>query len=145
MPVEATIILAGKGVFIFLLLFFASWKDLRSRIVPNTYSVILATLAWIPPEQGKAFGVFCAIPFLVAAVTTGGIGGADIKIMGAAGMLLGLYDGLAAMAIGLSCMLLFHRIKCRKHQKRDQAYPLIPFLSFGILLMYGIQFVQAVR
>ena len=72
-------------------------------------------------------------------MTVGGIGGADIKIMGAAGMVLGLKQGMFAMIIGLAGMLAYHltrKIFFHGTGKAEQAYPLIPFLTAGMVLAY---------
>lgn len=77
--------------------------------------------------------------FLLAALTVGGIGGADIKIMGAAGMVLGLKQGISAMIIGILGMLAYHlgrKILSRNKEKVEQSYPLIPFLTAGMMLAY---------
>lgn len=79
----------------------------------------------------------CALPFFFAAMTIGGIGGADIKIMGAAGMVLGFHEGIAAMVIGLAGMLLFHMgERLLRKGRAAQSYPLVPFLTVGVLLVY---------
>ena len=66
-----------------------------------------------------------------------GIGGADIKLMGAAGMVLGFYEGIAAMVIGLAGMLLFHmRERLLRKGRAEQSYPLVPFLAAGVLFVY---------
>ena len=71
----------------------------------------------------------------------GGIGGADIKIMGAAGMVIGLIPGISAMIIGLLGMIAFHlgRSLLLGKMQWKQSYPLIPFLSVGIISMYLLQ------
>lgn len=83
--------------------------------------------------------VSATAPFLLAALTVGGIGGADIKIMGAAGMVLGLRQGISAMIIGLLGMLAYHlgrKILSDSKEKVEQSYPLIPFLTAGMMLAY---------
>lgn len=135
-----TVLWAGKAIVLFLILFRASYSDIKSRIVSDRYSLFLVLLSFMPPEPFQALGLFCCIPFLIAAVTSGGIGGADIKIMAAAGTILGLMGGIIAMSVGLAGMLLFHggtMIACRlNHKKAGNAYPLVPFLAIGILGVY---------
>ena len=132
---------AGKGAALAALLIGASWRDIRSRIVPDFYSILIILVALFIPDTGKWWGIFCTLPFLIAALTVGGIGGADIKIMGAAGMVLGFWEGMAAMTMGLTGMLLFHTIKSllRKGRKKEKSYPMVPFLAAGIILVYLTQ------
>ena len=132
---------AGKGVLLAVLLAGASCCDIRSRTVPDRYSVGILVLALFTSDTGKWWGIFCALPFFIAALTIGGIGGADIKIMGAAGMVLGFLEGISAMVLGLSGMLIFHITKCllQKGGKREKSYPLVPFLAAGIMIIYIMQ------
>ena len=61
--------------------------------------------------------------------------------MGAAGMVLGFLEGILAMVLGLSGMLMFHMAKCllQKGEKKEKSYPLVPFLAVGIMLIYMIR------
>lgn len=130
---------AGKGILFAVLLTGASYCDIRSRKVPDIYSILIAVTALLVPEFGRLWGVLCGCPFLLAALTVGGIGGADIKIMGAAGMVLGLKQGMSAMIIGLFGMLAYHYIRnilLHDAKKVEQSYPLIPFLTAGMMLAY---------
>lgn len=129
---------AVKGAVLMALLMGASYQDIRSRRVPDFYSVLILLVALFTPDIQKWWGIFCVVPFLTAALTTGGIGGADIKIMGAAGMVLGFWKGLFAMSVGLAGMLLYHmgNSLLKKGQQKQQSYPLVPFLAAGIILVY---------
>ena len=130
----------GKAVMLFLILLMASYSDLKSRIVSDRFSVLILLLSIIPPKPFQVWGLFCSLPFLIAAITSGGIGGADIKIMSAAGTILGMTGGIIAMMIGLAGMLLFHGgtiIAGRlKNKKVGNACPLVPFLAVGIFTVY---------
>lgn len=128
----------GKGAVLTALLIRASCCDIRSRIVPDHYSIMIILVALFTLDTGKWWGIFCALPFFIAALTIGGIGGADIKIMGAAGMVLGFLEGMSAMVLGLAGMLLFHVIKSLsgKGRRKEQSYPLVPFLAAGIIFVY---------
>lgn len=136
MPVWAVQVVLITTIFIK-----ASYCDIKTRQVPDRYSLYLVLLALCTSSCRNWWGIFCALPFLVAGICIGGIGGADIKIMGAAGMVIGFFSGITVMIIGISCMLLFHMINkwiCRKYIQ-SQAYPLVPFLTVGILIVYMIQ------
>ena len=130
---------AGKGILFATLLIGASYCDIRSREVPDIYSVFIIVTALFLPDVKRWWGILCGCPFLLAALTVGGIGGADIKIMGAAGMVLGLRQGISAMIIGLLGMLAYHlgrKILSGSKEKVEQSYPLIPFLTAGMMLAY---------
>ena len=130
---------AGEGILFAALLIGASYCDIRTRKVPDIYSILLAATALLIPDFPKFWGILCGCPFLLAALTVGVIGGADIKIMGAAGMVLGLKQGMFAMIIGLAGMLAYHLIRkifFHGTGKAEQAYPLIPFLTAGMVLAY---------
>jgi len=51
-------------------------------------------------------GVLAAMPLLLAALVWGGLGGGDIKLMAASGIVLGFIGSIAAMVIGLTCISL---------------------------------------
>ncbi len=128
---------AGKGIVLAALLIGAACRDIRCRKVPDRFSLGIILTALIMPDTGRWWGVMCALPFFFAAMTIGGIGGADIKIMGAAGMVLGFHEGIAAMVIGLAGMLLFHMgERLLRKGRAAQSYPLVPFLTVGVLLVY---------
>ena len=138
---SAWIFWVGKGAALIALLIKASCCDIRARRVPDYYSILIIMVALFTTNTGKWWGIFCALPFFIAALTIGGIGGADIKIMGAAGMVLGFLEGISAMVLGLAGMLLFHAVKnlSGKGQGKEQSYPLVPFLAAGIIFVYLIQ------
>jgi leader peptidase (prepilin peptidase)/N-methyltransferase len=68
------------------------------------------------------------------------MGGGDIKLMAAAGLVLGFQKGMAALIIGLTAMLLFYAVYtiiqklCKR--KCQKAFPLVPFLSIGCIIAY---------
>ncbi len=76
------------------------------------------------------------------------MGGGDIKLTAAAGLVLGIEGSVAGLIIGLAALLLFfagHRLIRHKNRKETgEALPMAPFLSLGfiaayILLITGIQ------
>lgn len=130
------IIWVGKGVCFLLLLAGASWNDIKTRQVPDRYSVAVFMLALFFPDTKRLWGILCTCPLLIAALMTGDIGGADIKIMGAAGMVLGIERGTAALIIGLLCLLIFHAGRVPFLRSSRQSYPLVPFLAIGMSIEY---------
>ena len=133
--------LAQSGIF-FALLFAASVFDIRKRIISDTLCLLIALVGLAALEPARLLGVFTALPLLLAALLWGGMGGGDVKLMAAAGLVLGFWRGMAAMVMGLAAMLLFHAL-CAVIQKLrgrnvPKAYPLAPFLSLGCLTAYFI-------
>ena len=87
-----------------------------------------------------------ALPLLMIGVTAGGIGGGDIKLTGACGLVLGFERTLIGLITGLLLLLFFHaarqcvkRIKKENRERgKEQAYPLVPFLLLGMLISIQI-------
>ncbi|WP_411677833.1 prepilin peptidase [Caproicibacter sp.] len=131
-----------QAVFFVALLCAASITDLTKRIVPNWICAAIVALSTSGFAPEKLLGVFIALPFLLAAVFFGGMGGGDIKLMAACGLVLGLSKGLLAAMAGLNLLLIYAAIYriVYKVQRREakKAFPLAPFLSAGCLLAYFI-------
>ncbi|WP_312943080.1 MULTISPECIES: A24 family peptidase [Bacillota] len=131
-----------QAVFFIALLCAASVTDLTKCIVPNWLCLGIAGVSIIGFTPVKLLGILIALPFLLAAVFFGGMGGGDIKLMAACGLVLGLSKGLLAAMSGLSLLLLYaalYRIVCRVQRREvKKAFPLAPFLSAGCLLAYFI-------
>ena len=67
------------------------------------------------------------------------LGGADIKLSSAAAFLLGAPKGLFALIVGLTLSVITVPIvRAVKKLPKNQPFPLIPFLSVGILAEYII-------
>jgi leader peptidase (prepilin peptidase)/N-methyltransferase len=127
------------GLFIILLLT-ASIFDIKKRMIPDTVCLLIALTGLISFQPVKLFGILTALPLLLAALIWGGMGGGDIKVTAASGIVLGFQRGLAAMVIGLTALLLFYffysivqRLRGRERQK---SFPLVPFLSVGCIAAY---------
>ena len=127
-----------RAIF-FLVLFLAAVFDIRKRIIPDWMPFLIAGVSLIPSEPVYLTGLFVALPLLIAGITVGGIGGGDIKLTGACGLVLGFERTLAGL-------LLFHWAgqcirKCKKINcgvGKEQAYPLVPFLLLGMLMSVRI-------
>ncbi|MFZ5944304.1 MAG: prepilin peptidase [Bacillota bacterium] len=131
-----------QGGFFAALLAAASITDIRKGIIPDRFCVGIALTSLIAFEPLKLLGVFASIIFLIVALLLGGMGGGDIKLMVAAGLVLGFNKSMIAAVIGLTALLLFHagNYIIQKLRGRDvqKAYPLAPFLSLGCLAAYFI-------
>ena len=135
-----------RPALFFLVLSLAAVSDTRKRIIPDWMPVFIAGVSLLPTEPVYLTGLLVALPLLVAGITVGGIGGGDIKLTGACGLVLGFERTLAGLLMTLSFLLLFHAArKCiRKIRKvscvaeKEQAYPLVPFLLLGMLISVRI-------
>ena len=117
-----------------------------SDLIPDWMPLLIAGVSLIPSEPVYLSGLFVALPLLIAGITVGGIGGGDIKLAGACGLVLGFERTLAGLLMALSFLLLFHAVRqcVRKIRKvncvaeKEQAYPLVPFLLLGMLISVRI-------
>lgn len=129
------------GIFAVLLLT-ASVFDIRKRIIPDRVSLAIALTSFLAFEPMKLFGILAAVIFYIIAYIFGGMGGGDIKLMAAAGLVLGFTKSMTAIVIGLTVLLVFHAgrviIQRRCGRTVQNAYPLAPFLSLGCLAAYFI-------
>ena len=72
-------------------------------------------------------------------VKTGGIGGADIKISTAGVLSLGFFGGVIGYMAGLVFAVIFQTMYSKiKKQSCRNGFPLLPFLSAGLMLGYVI-------
>ena len=125
--------------FFFSALSLAAVMDMRTRTIPDWLVVLVALTSMLPPGQPNLLGVLAGLP--LAGITIGGIGGGDVKLMGACGLVLGASQALTGLFLALCLLVLWHtagnmgRKKNRKIQKeKEQAYPLVPFLFAGMLI-----------
>lgn len=139
----------------FSLLLLVSCIDLDKQIIPNP--LVLVFLGWgllwqqLDPAiswSQALFGLLLGGGFLLfaAIISRGGMGGGDIKLMGAAGFALGLpLTGLALFigsligaAAGITLLLL-------RFKKRKDPIPFGPFLSLGIWIsmLWGPQILDS--
>jgi len=129
-----------QGGIFFALLLLATVFDIRKRMIPDTVCLLIAMAGLIGFESVKLFGILTALPLLLAALLWGGMGGGDIKLTAASGIVLGFQRGLAAMVIGLTALLLFYFfysiVQRLRKRERQKAFPLAPFLSVGCIAAY---------
>ena len=130
----------------FIVLVLAAVSDIRKREIPDGIPLLVTIVSLIPPESVQLSGLLVALPLLMIGVTAGGIGGGDIKLTGACGLVLGFGRTLIGLITGLLLLLVFHaarqcvkRIKKEKRERgKEQAYPLVPFLLLGMLISIQI-------
>lgn len=105
----------------FLILSLAAVSDIRKRMIPDWMPFFIAGVSLFPSEPVYLTGLLVALPLLVAGITVGGIGGGDIKLTGACGLVLGFERTLAGLLMALSFLLLFHAVRqcVRKIRKSE--------------------------
>lgn len=65
------------------------------------------------------------------------LGGADIKVSAACGLMLGFVGGTVGFCIGLLFAIVFNLIYNKvKHKSNKEAFPMLPFLSVGFMIGY---------
>ena len=128
---------------IFGILLLISIVDFKIHMIPDQLNMLLF-LAGI--WSSFVFGIFVvSIPFFIIAVlSSGGLGGGDIKLMAASGVLLGVTGNVFAACFGLLLggfcglfLLLTKRIGYK------ECFALGPFLCLGIaIVFFQINFLQ---
>lgn len=133
--------IAQAVLFSFLLMAASAW-DIRKRIIPDSICILIALTGLIEFSPVKSLGILAGLPLLFAALyKPGGLGGGDIKLTAAAGIVLGFWGCTAGLIIGLTASLFFYlsaqtirwlrKLKLQEAAQTD--IPMAPFLSLGFL------------
>lgn len=135
-----------KTIILLTLLLYASVMDIKTREVPNPVSGMLLILGLVDKDIDQlpsmiigALLVF--LPQFVSALInpSKALGGADIKISSSAAFLLGTPNGLFTLIVGLTlAVIVMPMISRIRKLPKDQPFPLIPFISIGIVAGYFI-------
>lgn len=123
-----------QTVLFAVLLLAAAWIDCREHIIPDILNLGIALSALLCFRPANLWGLLAAVPF-VAAAMGGRMGGGDVKMVAACGLVLGLGDTMFGCILGLSLMLCFCQI-LPGGLRRKEARPMAPFLSAGFLAAY---------
>ena len=130
-----------QGVLFFFLLLAASFVDLKRREIPDWVSGGIASLSLLHIRPECLLGIIPALFFLAAAVREG-IGGGDVKLAAACGLVLGLPHAMMGTMLGLLLQLLFHLCaRCVLPLLKRQvwsSYPMAPFLAIGYAVVYYV-------
>ena len=121
--------------------------DQKTFEIPIGCSILIGILGCIhffldlPHWQEYLVGFFTAGSLLGAAYFFSkgkGMGGGDIKLMAAAGLLLGWENVMLALFIGAASGAVIH-ILLMRFQKKDRVLAFGPYLAFGIFtaMLYG--------
>ncbi len=131
-----------KGTAFLLILMFASVCDIQTHEVRDFVSVMIVLVALIGVEMTNLPTMLiggCAIfafLFVCAMVSGNRFGGADVKLSAACAFLLGFQKSILGLIIGLFLAVICNFIIERKSKIKEKPFPLVPYLSFGFMLMY---------
>jgi len=134
-----------QGVLFSSLLLAASYTDIKRREIPDTICALLVLTGFLKFSYPNLLGIFVALPFFIAAMfKEKSIGGGDIKLTAAVGIVLGFWKGIYGLILGLTLLILFYivvRISSiirKKQVAKDLSMPLAPFLGIGFIIIYFI-------
>lgn len=136
------------ALFVALLLAIAV-VDIRTRTAPDGLCLAVALTALLRFSPIQLFGILAALPLLLAAMCgeRQGIGGGDIKLAAAAGLVLGLYGGAIGLLLGLIAVVLFFAVRnlirvCLLKKPplaiAKTPLPMTPFLALSYIVVYFI-------
>lgn len=135
-----------KGMVMALILLYASVQDVNIHEADDFLWVMLVILSLVNFGDvsigSMVFGAIAVfVPQMAIAMFAkkGGIGGADIKISTAAALSLGFYGGVIGYMIGLAFGVIYQTIRNKVQNRSNQEpFPLLPFLSTGLMIGYLI-------
>ena len=135
-----------KGIVLALILLYASLEDLSEHQADDFLWVMLVILSLVNfGDIGIGSMILGAIavfvPQMAIAIFSkkGGIGGADIKLSTAAALSLGFYGGVIGYCIGLIFAITVQLLTNKAKKRSNGApFPLLPFLSTGLMIGYFI-------
>ena len=102
-------------------------RDARTRTIPNAFPLAVAACCLIPPMEMHPGGILAALPLFVAALTCGGVGGGDVKVLAALGLVFGLNKAFWILTVALVCLVAWNALM-RLLRRGEGAYPFVPFL-----------------
>ena len=131
----------GRQILFFLFLSLAAVSDLKSRNIPDWMPCLITVSGLLPPGQLHMAGLLVCLPLFIVGITAGGIGGGDIKLTAACGVVLGFDRAFTGLFLALFLLAVWHgmrlaaeKIRGKKRETgKGQAYPLVPFLWIGML------------
>lgn len=106
--------------------------DWMTYEIPDALHIFIAMagLIGLQPLSALWGTLLVPLPFLIAAVKTGKIGGGDVKLMAASGFAIGVTKGLWMMVWGLCFGILWNKA----YGRGEKRIPLAPFLAAGCFL-----------
>lgn len=129
-----------------MLLFYASYKDVKTRQISNWLCLAVCVLAAVRIYFNRLSllsaviaAIFAAAPFFIADfIKLGCVGGGDIKLLFSAGLMLG--TGGVGIMLFISCIafLAMSIIKKFKNKTNEKSAPFAPYISIGAVISYII-------
>ena len=125
-------VFAFRCILLCQILAVAGIVDGATLEIPDTFHFLIALVGFIGFQPLPALcGLFLVpLPFLMAALKTGKIGGGDVKLMAASGFVLGVSTGFKMMGYGLAVGLIWNTLSYRGRQ----SLPLAPSLAVGCFM-----------
>lgn len=134
-----------KGLLFFMLLAIASYKDIKTRTIPNVIHILIMMVGLIQIDLVDSLLGFFIVPlpfFIMAYLKEGSIGGGDIKIMAAIGFTVGLFKGMEVSLLALILIVLTSLGSKWIYHKEYTCIPVVPFLTIGFsCIFYAMQLV----
>jgi leader peptidase (prepilin peptidase)/N-methyltransferase len=128
--------------FVSIMVYAAFWDIKRREIPPLAWGMIIF-IAFLDFQVTHLLGILAAVPLVIISVwiAPNRLGGGDIKLVGATGLLLGLQATNFAMIIGLTLQVIIFLVmvcikKLKKQEFKGIAFPLAPCLAVGFLVVY---------
>ena len=130
---EKELVLIGLTISYLLI---ASVSDIKRKQVDDWISLGIAAIGLIGFRPENLWGIFPAAIMLIVAYLTGGRpGGADIKLFAALTLSCGLWKSMFILFIAqLTNLIAFgiYRLVCRiKKKEPDLSLPFVPFITLG--------------
>ncbi|NLW14699.1 MAG: prepilin peptidase [Erysipelothrix sp.] len=136
------------GIIFTSILIIIAFIDIDTMLIYDRFHIIIIVLAIIEAFVFKKnlihlliASLIVSIPLLIVANITGGMGGGDIKLMFASGLLLGINKIIVAFVIAVVIGGTYGIITLlnKKHKSSD-AIPFGPYLCLGlyISMLYGL-------
>ena len=125
----------AKNTLFVLVLLYAAYYDYKHRIIPDKVHVIILLLGLIDISVvDSLLGlILVPLPVLIVAIMKGGVGGGDIKFIGAISFFLGFEVGLYGSVLGLLIGIVISVIYSLISSVKVNRFPLAPYLVLGYL------------
>ena len=131
-------LMIAKGLLLSESMIAVSFYDGLTHEIPNLLLLpILAAgfLNFHPAEAVLGFFIALLPTLLIYVLTKGGIGGSDVKLMAAAGFVIGPIAVIGGAILGSTAFMPFGAI-CRHHKHKKTPYALAPWLCSGWFFAY---------